>query len=110
MPIADRLTKARMRVRTSRSMTWRSPAKVAEPVLPASHNVVTPLARQKWSAAHVVRVDEDVGMDVDQPRGHQEPLRADRAVRLARGKRRRDRDDLAAADPDIDHSAQPGAR
>ncbi len=47
MPIADRLTKARMRVRTSWSMTWRSPAKVADPVLPASHSVVTPLARQK---------------------------------------------------------------
>src|SRR5216683_2889532 len=49
MPIADRLTKARTRVRTSWSITWRSPAKVADPVLPASHKVVTPLAWQKWS-------------------------------------------------------------
>src|ERR1700676_4961252 len=49
MPIADRLTKARMRVRTSWSITWRNPAKVADPVLPASHRVVTPVERQKWS-------------------------------------------------------------
>ena len=49
MPIADRLTKARTRVRTAVSSTWRSPAKFAEPVLPASHSVVTPLGRQKWS-------------------------------------------------------------
>ena len=49
MPIADKLTNARVRVRTCPSMTARSPAKVAEPVLPASHRVVTPLAWQKRS-------------------------------------------------------------
>jgi hypothetical protein len=36
-------------VRTAASRTWRSPAKVAEPVLPASHKVVTPLALQNPS-------------------------------------------------------------
>ena len=38
MPIADRMTKARVRVRTSRSMTCRSPPNVAEPALPASED------------------------------------------------------------------------
>jgi hypothetical protein len=84
MPIADRLTKARVRVRTSRSMTWRSPAKVAEPVLPASHKMVNPArpAETIGVAGHVMRIDKDVRMDVDQPRSHQPAFDGDHAACL----------------------------
>ncbi|HEV8679234.1 MAG TPA: hypothetical protein VGQ90_07650 [Stellaceae bacterium] len=60
-------------------------------------------------AAHVVRIDEDMRVDVDEPRRHIEPARADRAARLALRQRRRDLDDLAAADRDIEPALQPGA-
>ncbi len=61
-------------------------------------------------AGHVVRVDEDVGVDVDQARRHQPALGADRAPRLRGRQRRRHRDDLAAGDADIHDAAQPGRR
>jgi len=43
MPIADKFTNARTLVCTAVSSTCRRPAKFADPVLPASHKVVTPL-------------------------------------------------------------------
>jgi hypothetical protein len=43
------LTKARVRVRTALSTTNRRPAKFAEPALPASQTVVTPLELHKRS-------------------------------------------------------------
>jgi hypothetical protein len=49
MPIAERFTKPWARVRTARSRTNLSPAKFAEPALPASHTVVTPLELHKRS-------------------------------------------------------------
>ena len=59
--------------------------------------------------AHVVGVDEDMRVDVDQAGGNVETARADRAVGLRLGQRRFNRDDFAAADRDIGLALQAGA-
>ena len=58
--------------------------------------------------AHIVRVDEDMGMDIDEPGVTSRPLAL--IVRRASvcGQRRRDLDDLAAGIP-ISSALQPGA-
>ena len=58
-------------------------------------------------ARHVMRVDKDMSVDVDEPRRHQPALGADRTARLSSRQRRRYRDNLAAGDADIHHPAQP---
>src|SRR6516225_7475932 len=111
MPIAERFTKARARVRTVRSRTNLRPAKFAEPALPASHTVVTPLgiAQAIGVLAHVRAIDKDMRMDVDEPRGHEPAFGADVLACLLAAQRSGNLDDLAAADPDVHAAAQPAA-
>jgi hypothetical protein len=54
-----------------------------------------------------MRVDEHVGVDVDQPRRHQPAFGVDRAARLRGRQRRPHRDNLAAGDADIHDAPQP---
>ena len=81
-------------------------------MLPASHSVVTPVARRQLIGmdTHVVRVDQHVGVDVDQPGKHVVPLGAHRAHGVRRRKRRRHGRDLAADDADVHHAAQSRPR
>src|SRR4029077_18649950 len=95
MPIAERLTKARVRVRTALSTTNRRPAKLADPALPAPHPGAAPLVLHKRSGGAPLfiaqgmvgvsitgAVDKDMGMDIDKPRVHQPILGADCLARV----------------------------
>ena len=52
----------------------------------------------------------ELRVDVDQSRGDQPPLGADRLPRLVCRQRRRDRGDLATGDRDVHQTAQSGGR
>jgi hypothetical protein len=79
----------------------RKAAKFADPVLPAAKSV--------GAHAHVVAVDEHVGVHVDEPGQYQAPFDAESTARLLARQRRADGDDLAAGDADIHHAAQARA-
>jgi hypothetical protein len=59
------------------------------------------------TAGHIRGVDENMGVDVDQPRHQQPALGADRTARVRGRQRRRDSDNLTAGDADIHQAAQP---
>jgi hypothetical protein len=61
-------------------------------------------------AAHVVRVDENMSVDVDQPRSDEAAFGGDGAERFAGRERWRDGRDLAAGDADVHDAAKPGRR
>jgi hypothetical protein len=58
-------------------------------------------------AGHILRVDENMSMDVDQPRRHQPAFDGHGAACFRGRQRGPDRDDLATGDPDVYDSSEP---
>jgi hypothetical protein len=108
MPIAERFTKARARVRTEdKSETGEVRRAGAAGI--AHRGDAARIAQAIGVLAHVRAIDKDVRMDVDEPRGHEPAFGADVLACVLASQRSGNLDDLAAADPDVHAAAQPAA-